>query len=108
MDGRIQKHVCIKFCMKIGKSSTEMFEIFCEAFGEHSLSWTDVFQTEFTFQGQLSVSLRIYIWTFIATKPQQNDGTVEKIGEIIHEDRRQTIHELADTSHSHSHSLFIP
>jgi hypothetical protein len=44
MDGKIEQRVCIKFCTKLGKSATETFEILCEAFGEHSLSRTVVFE----------------------------------------------------------------
>jgi hypothetical protein len=39
MDGKIE-HVCIKFCVKLGKSATETLE----TFGEHSLSRTAVFE----------------------------------------------------------------
>jgi hypothetical protein len=28
----------------LGKSTTETLEMLCEAFGEHSLSWTEVFE----------------------------------------------------------------
>jgi hypothetical protein len=38
MDGKIEQHVCIKFCVKLSKSVTETFEMLHEAFGEHSLS----------------------------------------------------------------------
>jgi hypothetical protein len=44
LDGKIEQHVCIKFCVKFGKSSTETFEMLREAFGEHSLRWTAVFE----------------------------------------------------------------
>jgi hypothetical protein len=44
MDGRIKQRVCIKFCVKLGKSSTETLEMLCEAFGEHSLNQTVVFE----------------------------------------------------------------
>jgi hypothetical protein len=43
MDGKIEQHVCIKFCVKLGKSTTETLEMLHEVFGEHSLSWTAVF-----------------------------------------------------------------
>jgi hypothetical protein len=43
MDGKI-KRVCIKFCMKLGKSATKTLEMLCEAFGDHSLSQTAVFE----------------------------------------------------------------
>jgi hypothetical protein len=38
MDGKIDQHDCIKFCMKLSKSTTETLEMLREAFGEHSLS----------------------------------------------------------------------
>jgi hypothetical protein len=40
--GKIEQHVCIKFCVKHGKSATETLEMLSEAFGEHSLSRTVV------------------------------------------------------------------
>jgi hypothetical protein len=43
MDGKIKQRVCIKFCVKFGKSTTKTLEMLCVAFGEHSLSWTAVF-----------------------------------------------------------------
>jgi hypothetical protein len=42
MDGKIEQRVCIKFCMKLGKSATKTLEMLREAFGEHSLRWTVV------------------------------------------------------------------
>jgi hypothetical protein len=44
MDGKIEQHVCIKFCVKLDKSTTETLEILRETFGEHSLSRTAVFK----------------------------------------------------------------
>jgi hypothetical protein len=38
-----QLRVCIKFCVKLGKSATESLEMLPETFGEHSLRWTAVF-----------------------------------------------------------------
>jgi hypothetical protein len=38
MDGKIKQCVCIKFCVKLGKSTTETLEILREASGEHALS----------------------------------------------------------------------
>jgi histone-lysine N-methyltransferase SETMAR len=55
-----------------------------------------VVREAFTFQGRWSVS---WIWrTFRATKHQQNDRKCWKTRELILEDRRRTIHELADTA----------
>jgi hypothetical protein len=56
MDGKIQQYVCIKFCMKLGKSATETLEMLCEVFGEHSLSQTVVFEWHSRFKaGRVSV-----------------------------------------------------
>jgi hypothetical protein len=44
MDGKIEQYVCIKFCLKLSKTATKTLEILCEAFGEHSLSRTAVFE----------------------------------------------------------------
>jgi hypothetical protein len=44
MDGKFEQCVFIKFCMKLGKSFTETLEMLHEVCGEHSLSWTEVFE----------------------------------------------------------------
>jgi hypothetical protein len=44
LDGKFEQRVCIKFCVKLGKSTTETLEMLHEAFGEHSLSQTAVFE----------------------------------------------------------------
>jgi hypothetical protein len=41
---KIKQSVCIKFCVKLGKSTTETLEMLREAFGEHSISGTAVFE----------------------------------------------------------------
>jgi hypothetical protein len=44
MDGKIEQRVCIKFWVKLGKSATKPLEMLREAFAEHSLSRTAVFE----------------------------------------------------------------
>jgi hypothetical protein len=44
LDGNIKQRVCTKFCMKLSKSATETFKMLRGASGEHSLSWTVVFE----------------------------------------------------------------
>jgi hypothetical protein len=44
MDGKIKQRVCIKFCVELSKSATKSLEMLREAFGEHSLCWTAVFE----------------------------------------------------------------
>jgi hypothetical protein len=56
MDGKIEQCVCIKFYVKLGKSTTETLEMLHEAFGEHSLSRTAVFEWHSRFKaGHVSV-----------------------------------------------------
>jgi hypothetical protein len=43
-DGKIEQRVCINFGLELGKSATETLEMLNEAFGEHSLSRTAVFE----------------------------------------------------------------
>jgi hypothetical protein len=51
-----QQCVCIKFCVKLSKSVTKTLEMLREAFGEHSLSQTAVFEWHSCFRsGQVSV-----------------------------------------------------
>jgi hypothetical protein len=55
LDGKIEQRVCIKFCVKLCKS-TETFEMLREAFGECSLSRTTVFEWHLRFKaGRVSV-----------------------------------------------------
>jgi hypothetical protein len=44
MKGKIEQRVCIEFCVKVSKSITKTLEMLREAFGEHSLSRTMVFE----------------------------------------------------------------
>jgi hypothetical protein len=56
MDGKIEQQVSIKFCVKLGKSVTETLEMLHEAFGEHYLSRTVVFEWHSRFKaGRVSV-----------------------------------------------------
>jgi hypothetical protein len=56
MDGKIKQHIYIRSCVKLGKSTTKPLEMLCEAFREHSLSRTAVFEWHSHFKaGQVSV-----------------------------------------------------
>jgi hypothetical protein len=58
MNGKIEQCVCIMFCVKLGKSATETLEMLREAFGQHSLSHTAVFEWHSCCKGgQLSVEI---------------------------------------------------
>jgi hypothetical protein len=94
MDGKIEQHVCIKICLELGKSATEAPEMLREAFGEHFLSQTAVFEWHSCFKAG-----RVSIEDERSGRPSTSKTTrnVGKIRELIHEDHRRTIHELADT-----------
>jgi hypothetical protein len=49
-DGKIEQHVCIKFCVKLSKSTNKTLDMLHKAFGEHSLSQTAVFEWQSHFK----------------------------------------------------------
>jgi hypothetical protein len=56
MDSKIEQHICIKFCVKLGKFTAKTLEMLREAFGKHSLSQTVVFEWHSRFKaGRVSV-----------------------------------------------------
>jgi hypothetical protein len=56
MDGKIKQCICIKFCVKLGKSTTKTPEMLRESFGEQFLSLTAVCGWHSRFKaGQVSV-----------------------------------------------------
>jgi hypothetical protein len=61
VDSKIEQHVCIKFCVKLGKSTIKTAEMLCEGSGEHSLSWTAVFEWH-----SLLRPVRCQLWTMNA------------------------------------------
>jgi hypothetical protein len=80
MDGKIEQRVCIKFCVKLSKSTTETLEMLCEAFGEHSLSGTAVSERHSRFKaGRVSVEN-----DKCSGRPSKMTEKVEKIRELIH------------------------
>jgi hypothetical protein len=93
MDGKIEQWVCIKFWVKLGKSTTENIEILCEAFREHSLSRTAVFEWHSRFKaGRVSAEDEEHSGQLSTSKMKEYVG---KFPELIYEDCRQKIHELA-------------
>jgi hypothetical protein len=86
--GKIEQYVCIKFCVKLGKSGTKTLEKLRKAFGEHLLS-RSCFKA-----GRVSVEDGKYSGRPSTSKTTEN---IETIRELINKDRRRTSHELADT-----------
>jgi hypothetical protein len=81
--------------MKLDKSTTKTLEMLHEAFGEHSLSRTVVSEWHSRFKAS-----RGSVDDECSGRPSTSTMTenAEKIRELIHEDHRQTIHELKGTA----------
>jgi hypothetical protein len=91
MDGKIEQRVCVK----LGKSTTRTLEMLREAFGEHSVSRTAVFE----WHSRFKVSRMSVVDDEHSGRPGTSKMT-ENVGknlESIHEDHHRTIDELADT-----------
>jgi hypothetical protein len=96
MDGKIEQCACTMFCVKLGKSATKTLDMLCEAFGEHSLSQTGVFEWHSCFKAsRVSIEDNKFSGRPSTSKVTEN---VEKIGELIYEDCLRTIYELAETT----------
>jgi hypothetical protein len=95
IDGKTEQRVCINFCKKLDKSPAKTLGMLHEAFIEHSLSRTVVFERHSHFKAnQVSVEDDKCSGQPSTSKMTEN---VEKIQEFIHKDCHCTIHELADT-----------
>ena len=93
MNEKNEQRVCIKFCVKLGKSATETFDMLRQAFHDHALGRTQVFGWHARFKsGRESVEDDERSGRPVTSRTPEN---VNKISELIHEDRRQTINELS-------------
>jgi hypothetical protein len=81
MGGKIEKRICMKFCLKLSKSATETLEMLCEPLEENYLSWTVVFEWHSCFKAcQVSVEDDKRSWRPSTSKTTEN---VENICELI-------------------------
>jgi hypothetical protein len=96
MDSKVEQRVCIKFCLKLGKSATKTLEMLLEGFGEHSLSRAAVLEWHSDFKpGRVSVEDDEGSERPNASKTTEN---VENIREHFPKDRSQIFHEFTDTT----------
>ena len=94
MDQRKEQRVCIKFCVNLGKSATETLKMIQQGFGDQSLSRSQVFQWHTRFKtGRTSVDD-----DELTGRPTSctNPETVARIQELIRQDRRRTIRDIAE------------
>ena len=94
MDQRKEQRACIKFCANLGKSATETLIVIQQAFGDQSLSRAQVFQWHARFKtGRTSVDDDEHTGRpRSCTTPE----TVARIQELVCQDRRRTIHGIAE------------
>jgi len=94
MDQRKEQRVCIKFCVNLGKSAMETFTMIQQAFGDQSLSHAQVFQWHAWFKtSHTSVDDDEHTGRPTScTTPE----TVAQIQELVRQDRRWTIHDIAE------------
>lgn len=93
MDCKTEQRVCIKFCAKLGKSATDTLGMLRQAFPDNALGRTQVFEWHARFKsGRESVEDEERPGRPITSKTPEK---VERIRELIREDRRQTIHEIS-------------
>lgn len=94
MEGIEEQRVCVKFCFKLGKSSSETFELLQQAFGDDVLSRTTCFEWFKRFkEGRTSVKDNGRPGRPSTSKTNE---TVARVREIIRNNRRLTIREVAE------------
>jgi len=94
MDQRKEQQVCIKFCASLGKSAMETLTMIQQAFRDQSLSRAQVFQWHTRFKtGCTSVDNAEH-----KGRPRSctTPETVARIQELIRQDQRWTIHDIAE------------
>jgi histone-lysine N-methyltransferase SETMAR len=94
MDQRKEQRVCIKFCANLGKSATETLEMIQQGFGDQSLSHAQVFQWHARFKADRT-SVDDDERTGRPTSCTTPE-TVALIQELIRQDRRLTIRDIAE------------
>jgi hypothetical protein len=84
---KVQQRMCIDFCLRLGRTGAETYEMLQAAFGESCLSRPKIFEWHSRFKsgrrpGRPSTS--------------HTEETMEHVREIIRADRRLTITEVAE------------
>jgi len=93
MEEKVQQHVYIDFCFRLGKTGAEMYEMLQAAFKEPCLSWSKTFEWYSRFKS----GRRSFENDPRPGRPSTShtEDTVARVREIIRADRRLTIREVA-------------
>ena len=90
----VEQRTNIKFCVKLGKTATETFNMLLEVYGDSCMSRTRVFEWHKRFvDGQLSVEDDAKPGRPCSVK---TDVNIEKVRELVRTDRHLTIRMMAD------------
>jgi len=77
----VEQRVNVKFCVKLGKSTTEMYDLLKKVYGDECLSCTQVFELFKIFkEGREEIGDDQF-----PTRPStsKTDANIEKVGEIF-------------------------
>jgi len=89
-----EQRVCVKFCLKVGKTFTETFQMLQQAYGEECLSRTQCYELYERFK-----SCRTSIENDPKSgRPSSSTGGdhIEKVRSVIRENRRITLREVSE------------
>ncbi|PNF31047.1 hypothetical protein B7P43_G17721 [Cryptotermes secundus] len=91
-----EQRAAVKFCFLLGKSGTETLEMLKTAYKDDAMGKTQVFEWFSRFKnGEMSIDDKPRSGRPSTARTHEN---VEKIREIIKEDRRRTIEEIVELS----------
>ncbi|PNF32967.1 hypothetical protein B7P43_G16666 [Cryptotermes secundus] len=91
-----KQRAAMKFCFLLGKSGTETLEMLKTAYKDDAMGKTQVFEWFSRFKnGEMSIDDKPRSGRPSTARTHEN---VEKIREIIKEDRRRTIEEIVELS----------
>ena len=94
MDNLKEQLIAVKFCVKLGKSETEIFSMFNMAYGEVAMKRTACFKWHERFKGgrqSIDDDERLG-----RPSTSTDDLGVDKINTVVRANRRLTIRELAE------------
>src|SRR5215469_8516208 len=89
-----EQRVCVKFCLKLGKTFTETFQMLQQAYGEDCLSRTQSYEWYQRFKsGRTSIEDDPK-----SGRPSSSSGDdhIEKVRSVIRENRRLTVCEVSE------------
>ena len=93
MPESIKQRFCIKLCQKLGNNQIETIQKIQEVFGDEALSQTQIKEWFHRFKnGRMSVESEALSGRLFTTR---NEEVIEKVRQIVMEDRRLTLRKLS-------------